>query len=360
MFLPIGFNLPFYRFPFVTVTWLLVSVALFFVVTTSEIQQHAGLLTVDTFHQSLTFKMAVIPAEANAFYKYFSYQFVHASLGHLVSNMWYLLIFGWIVENALGGLLFLSMSLVLGALAVSPEFIFQANPNIPIVGASGSVAVMMGAAAALFPRSKVKLLFAFIPLPNMPSSFFIRLRYLVYFWLIFQVSGLAANLWMDPKPVAYATHLTGFSLGLLFGLILRSRKKQEWMDVELSGNDLKEFYSAIKAFHENQVHEGSLYIERISKKWPWLFTLQMKLFQVAVTHRQKDLAEQIFKNLSSTLVMLRRTKDAEWALSEFLKTFGTLPPLQIQERVLMTRLIKDAIPEDGELMLQLQSVNKAM
>jgi membrane associated rhomboid family serine protease len=309
-----------------------------------------------THHDSTTLQMAFVPADHNPTWKYFTYQFAHASFGHLLSNMWYLAVFGWILENALGSILFLTMTLSLGAIAVIPEFIFQVDPTIPIVGASGSVAVMMGAAAAMFPRSKVRLLFTIIPMPNIPNSFFIPLRYLIYFWLILQVSGLAMNVWVDPRPIAYATHLTGFALGLGFGLLFRLKHTESWLDIELSGRDLKDFYSGLKAYQLNLVDEGNHCLEQISRKWPWVFTLQLKLFQIAISHRQKDLAEKIWKPLSSGLLMLKRQREAEWALQEFIKAFGDLPQLQVQECVMLSRLLRGHLSEESELAIRLNRV----
>lgn len=369
MFFPIGFNLPFFRFPFVTVAWTILSVAIFFVISSKDAESYRSQNAVTStsnsapseirhwdIKDSATYQMAFIPAAHNQLWKYISYQFAHANFGHLLSNMWYLAVFGWILENALGPFLFLVMTLSLGALAVIPEFIFQVDPTMPIVGASGSVAVMMGAAATMFPRSKVRLLFTIIPMPNIPNSFFVPLRYLVYFWLVLQVSGLAMNTWLDPKPVAYATHLTGFALGLAFGLFFRMRHKENWLDIELSGKDLKNFYSGLEAYQRDLVEEGNLHLENISRKWPWVFTLQLKLFQIAVSHRQRDLAEKIWKPLSSGVLMLKRHREAEWALQEYVKAFGDLPQLQVQERVMLSRLLRDHLPDESELAVRLNRI----
>lgn len=337
---------------------MLASIAIFFFISAKDhpAQNLSESEAKTSFKNSVTYQMAFVPAEHNPTFKYISYQFAHANFGHLLSNMWYLAVFGWILENALGPLLFLVMSLSLGALAVIPEFIFQVDPTMPIVGASGSVAVMMGAAATMFPRSKVRLLFSLVPLPNIPNSFFVPLRYLVYFWLVLQVSGLAMNLWVDPRPVAYATHLAGFSLGLAFGFIFRLRHKENWLDIELSGRDLKDFYSGLSAYQQNQTDQGNSYLESISRKWPWVFTLQLKLFQIAVANRQHDLAEKIWKPLSLGLLNLRRHREAEWALQEFVKAFGDLPKLQVQERVMLSRLLRDHLADESDLAVRLSRI----
>lgn len=347
MFIPIGSNLPLFRFPVVTMGWIFVSTVFFFYVAR-------------TGHSEISYQMSVIPAETNPIWKYFSYQFTHASFGHLLSNMWYFGIFGWILENAIGGPLFLGMTLLFGAVAVLPEVVFQSDLSVPIIGASGAVAFTMGTATALFPKSRVKLLFMLIPLPNFPNSIFVPIRYLVYFWLMMQVSGLAMNAWLPPKPVAYATHLAGFGLGLLVGLVMHFWKKDQYVDVELSGGDLKDFYAGLKAFQAEQFETANRTFDHISNRHPWTLRLQMQLFHTALIYRQKNLAEQIWRRTIPSLLMLRRTHDAEKALRSFWAAFHEMPPLLVQERVKLKHLLKSHLKDDEEINMQLLSMQKVL
>ncbi len=176
------------------------------------------------YQQTTTYQMAFIPAGENAFWKLLSYQFMHANWIHLISNLWYLAVFGWVAESLWGSKLYLVLSLIAGALAVLPERIFQLDPSLPIVGSSGAVAFAIGSLMGLSPQSKIKFLFSPIPIPEIPMTFWVQVKVLVYFWLFLQVTGLASNAWSDhPQPVAYATHLMGFLLGLLFAFFAHRR-----------------------------------------------------------------------------------------------------------------------------------------
>ncbi len=313
------------------------------------------------FKQSSTYRMAFVPSEfeSGLSWKLVTYQFTHASWGHLFSNMWYFLIFGWILENAIGSIAFLSFTLLFAALAVLSELVFQADLSIPIIGASGSVAFIMGAVAAMFPRSKVRLMLFFIPLPNFPNTFFLPLRVLIYIWVLFQISGLAQNIWLDPKPVAFATHLSGFGLGIAAGLLfrrqIRRRKNSEkWVDIELSGRDLKTFYQGMRALNEQKVEVASATLESISDKKPWMIPLQLQLFRIAVENKLESVSSHIWKNVLPSLMLLKRSRDLEWMLDSYLKNFGSLPEMVVQEQVQLSRLLKPFFDRNEQLSLHLQ------
>lgn len=353
MFLPIGSNIPRRQPPYATYAWAAVCAFVFFFITQIELlkfaQSEAGLKTADLW----SFRWAVLPQTANDLWNFFSYQFIHGSFGHLLANVWYLLIFGAILEAALGWRLFLSIGLLGGAIAVIPEIFIQTNQDMPIVGASGSVAVMMGAATAMYPRSRVRLLFLLIPLPNTPSSFFFPLRYLVYFWLLMQISGLASQLWVEASPIAYATHLSGFGLGLFVGLLF-GQKDRNFFDVDLSGKDLQRFYSSLQKIEEDKDSAVSE-LQSLVDEHPWMHRFQLQVYDLAIRYRLQCLAESVWKNLFPVLVGLGRKKELLRCWDDFAEAFEDLPPHSFQQQVLLKRLLPPdrlefSFPEnDGEL-----------
>lgn len=210
MFLPLGSDLQLTRRPWVTLLWTAICLLSFVTITWRE----RGVSLSD----SLTVQAAFVPAGEMPLWKLFSYQFMHASWIHLLSNIWYLAVFGWIAESLWGSWWFLVLSLVSGAVAVLPEIVFQVNPNLPIVGSSGAVAFAIGSILALQPKTRIRFLLSPLPLPEIPMTFWVPVKVLVYFWLFLQVSGLASVQWgVSKESVAYATHLTGFALGLCAG-----------------------------------------------------------------------------------------------------------------------------------------------
>lgn len=220
MFIPIGSDIATKRFPWVCLIWSVISLTLFVSITMVDYKA-LSLLQEPNFQLTQTYHFAIVPAASNPWWKFVTYQFMHASWAHLISNLWYLFVFGWALECVMRRDLFFLMGLVCGALSVTSELIFQMHGELPIVGASGSVAAMMACLFVLKPLSKVRLLFLWIPLPGAPNQFLLPMRYLIYFWLLMQSSGLAMHLWVEPRPVAFATHLFGFFLGCASGLLIR-------------------------------------------------------------------------------------------------------------------------------------------
>src|SRR5499427_4852165 len=115
--------------------------------------------------------------------------FLHGGLLHLGGNMLYLWIFGDNVEDTLGHGRFLIFFLVSGVAAAAAQVALSAASSVPMIGASGAVAGVLGAYLLLFPRANVLTLIIF--------GFFVRLVripavFVLGFWFVVQfLSGLA-------------------------------------------------------------------------------------------------------------------------------------------------------------------------
>ena|ERR1017187_2135508 len=152
--------------------------------------------------------------------------FLHASWGHVIGNMWPLWIFGDNVEDRLGHGRFLAFYFVAGAVAACTQTWLWPTSNLPIVGASGAIAGVMGAYFVLFPKSRIQVLVwlvVFIDIIEVPAIFFLG------FWFLLQMfSGLGSL--ADPGPIAFWSHLGGFLTGLLLVKLLErpERRGVEW------------------------------------------------------------------------------------------------------------------------------------
>jgi len=146
-------------------------------------------------------------------------QFLHANLIHLISNMWFLYLFGNNVEDRLGAWLFLPFYLVCGAVAVFAQVAFAPNSSVPMVGASGAIAGVMGAYIIKFPRAKIlTLVFLgfFFTFVQIPAAVFLG------FWIFGQtVYAALAN--PNQPGVAYLAHVGGFVAGMILLAFLPKR-----------------------------------------------------------------------------------------------------------------------------------------
>jgi membrane associated rhomboid family serine protease len=138
--------------------------------------------------------------------------FSHANLLHLVGNIWYLWIFGCAVERSVGHLRYLVVYLVCGVLSM----LFQAASSpysiIPIIGASGAIAGIMGMHLVMHPLSRI-LTWVFpiflVPIPSLVFLiFWIGLQYFNFRGAQGQVGG-----------VAWVAHLGGFAAGICAAVI---------------------------------------------------------------------------------------------------------------------------------------------
>jgi membrane associated rhomboid family serine protease len=143
----------------------------------------------------------------------FTSMFMHGGLLHLGGNMLYLWIFGDNLEDRLGRIRFLVFYLLSGVVAAYAHAFSAPGSTIPMIGASGAVAGVLGAYLLLYPRAKVHTLIFFgffVDVIRVPALIVIG------FWGIIQlVNGLISKGLMAQGGVAWFAHIGGFLFGLL-------------------------------------------------------------------------------------------------------------------------------------------------
>ncbi len=113
-------------------------------------------------------KYALIPNQINfsslrSLYPFVTSQFLHGGFIHVLSNMLFLWVFGRNVEAILGFSFFPVFFLLSGIVAGLTQYSFMPSDPVPVIGASGAIAGVLGAYFALFPYHKIKtLVFIFI------------------------------------------------------------------------------------------------------------------------------------------------------------------------------------------------------
>lgn len=146
----------------------------------------------------------------------FTAMFMHGGIMHLVGNMWFLWIFGDNVEDRLGRTRFLIFYLVTGVVAFLAHVIISPRSTMPLVGASGAIAGILGGYFLMFPRHRILTLipiFFFITTAHVPAAFFLGL------WFLMQVlmSGQGGQ-------IAWWAHIGGFAAGVVLVLFFRQRR----------------------------------------------------------------------------------------------------------------------------------------
>ncbi len=162
--------------------------------------------------------------------------FFHGSLLHLGGNMLFLWVFGNNIEDHLGAARYLAFYLIAGIVATGAHILVQPGSTIPMVGASGAVAGVMGAYLVWFPNAPVLTAFFFIIVLFRQ----IAAKWLLGFWLISQF-------FVNPNAgVAWMAHVGGFVFGALIGLLVRSSRsarKVAWRSQYLEPSTVDPWYS---------------------------------------------------------------------------------------------------------------------
>ncbi len=148
----------------------------------------------------------------------FTSMFLHGGWMHLGSNMLYLWIFGDNVEASMGRLRFLLFYLSCGLIAALTQSLAAPLSTIPMVGASGAIAGVLGAYLILHPFSNIKVfawIILFITVINVPAWIVLG------FWFLGQLMSQAGST-AGQGGVAFLAHIGGFIAGVI--LVFKLRK----------------------------------------------------------------------------------------------------------------------------------------
>ena len=148
------------------------------------------------------------PGPSPIYLSLLSSMFMHGSWMHIVGNMLYLGIFGDQIEDLLGHFRFLIFYLLCGLCAAAAHILLAPGSVVPMLGASGAIAGVLGAYALKFPRNPVRVLMftAVIPLPAI---------LVLGGWFALQIVAQVNLVEGQSAGIAYAAHIGGFAAGLL-------------------------------------------------------------------------------------------------------------------------------------------------
>jgi membrane associated rhomboid family serine protease len=160
-------------------------------------------------------RMQLVPAWATIF----TSLFLHGGWLHLIGNMLYLWIFGDNVEDAMSRPRFLVFYLACGAAAALAQSLAAPGSTVPMIGASGAIAGVLGAYVLLHPRANVTVLIViviFVRFVRLPAIFVLGI------WFIIQiVSGAMTS--TNGGGVAFWAHTAGFLTGMVLLPLFKDR-----------------------------------------------------------------------------------------------------------------------------------------
>ena len=178
-----------------------------------------------------TLYFGLVPA-AFSWVAVFTSMFLHGGLFHVAGNMLYLWIFGDNVEDRMGHGRFLVFYLLCGIAAALAQTITSPDSLVPMVGASGAIAGVMGAYFVLYPKSRIVTLvplFFFFQIIEVPAIFFLGIWFVMQF-----LSGVGSIVSAAQGGVAFWAHVAGFVAGISGVIVFRRPERQRvewWHDV---------------------------------------------------------------------------------------------------------------------------------
>ena len=144
--------------------------------------------------------------------------FLHGSWLHLGGNMLFLWIFGNNIEDKKGPVVYLVFYLAAGLVATVAHILVQPDSTVPLVGASGAIAGVMGAYLVLYPNVRIRSLIFL--------GFLVLFRDIPAKWLL--GIWLVSQFFISPNSgVAWVAHVGGFAFGAFVGLIWRATGSSE-------------------------------------------------------------------------------------------------------------------------------------
>ncbi len=159
-------------------------------------------------------------AEQRGFRHLVSYIFMHSGFAHLFGNMFFLLIFGGMIERREGSLVVLMLFVGTGIVGALMFLLLTEPTYAPLVGASGAISGLMGYFCAVSGRERVRYFYTlFIPQRKYYGFIYLPAYWILGMWVCADLAGYLSSL-REMGGIAYPAHLGGEMAGILVGVAL--------------------------------------------------------------------------------------------------------------------------------------------
>jgi membrane associated rhomboid family serine protease len=215
---------------------------------------------------SLAEQYAFIPAHPKPL-AYLTANFLHGGWMHLIGNMWFLWLAGFVLEDAWGRLVYSAFYLVAGAAALQFHAWANVGSIVPTLGASGAVAALMGAFLVSFPKMKIEMMWIFM---FRRYTFKAPAYTLLPLWLLMEVSY--GTLFGRMSGTAHWAHVGGFLFGAVAAFGLRysglEHKMNQAIEAEVSWQNDPEILQASEMVSSGRLDEAQPILQNYLAKKP--------------------------------------------------------------------------------------------
>ncbi|MEE9224979.1 MAG: rhomboid family intramembrane serine protease [Bacteroidota bacterium] len=210
-------------FPIFNISLIVVNVLIFVLVLLLGEDRGTFFNTFGVVPANLTSALRGEGAASLSIVPLFTSMFLHAGPIHLLGNMLFLWVFGDNVEDSMGHFRYLVFYVLCGVGATGVHIVFAPFSEVPVVGASGAIAGVLGAYILLFPHSRVLTLIPivfFFHLVKIPAWVFLGIWFVMQFFSgLFSIAGPSAG------GVAWWAHVGGFASGAILLYPFRRRRR---------------------------------------------------------------------------------------------------------------------------------------
>ena len=301
--------------------------------------------------QSVAWGYGFKPAE-HRFVTFLTHIFLHGSVAHLIGNMIFLFIVGFTLEVALGSFLYLLFYLIGGLSAVTLFWGIYPSSIVPLVGASGAIAALMGLYSTIFGLRKIRffyfLLFYF---DYVKAPAFI----LLFLWLFNEFYQLH---WGGQSNVAYVAHIGGLIAGAALGLLVIKRFPEkvntEYLDESTKKDKrIQRLEQGMQLLRELKVERAKAMFLALHKYYPEDKEIRLQLYKVLKFSPQSEDYHRItLRLLSQSGKDAQTQRQVHEIFSDYMKTTGGKIRISPGELVqLATRFAKADYPENAERIL---------
>jgi membrane associated rhomboid family serine protease len=298
--------------------------------STESLQEEMNSLSADYSRlatESISQQYGFVPAESKPL-TYITANFLHGGWLHLIGNMWFLWLAGFVLEDNWGRIVYTVFYFIAGAAALQMYAWTNPGSMMPAIGASGAVAALMGAFMVRFPKMKIEMMWL---IRFRTYRFKAAAYWLLPLWLLTEI--LYGVLLGKSSGVAHWAHVGGFVFGAVAACILRfsnlEHKVNQAIEEKTTWESDPAIVQATDLFEKNQLEDALALLTEYTATHPDSLDACNLIHQIY--WRKGDIRE--FHQATLTLCSLHlkaREYELAWqCLDEFRNTEGKEIPAAI-------------------------------
>lgn len=274
--------------------------------------------------KSVTEQYAFVPAHPSAI-SYLTANFMHGGWLHLIGNMWFLWLAGFVLEDVWGRWIYSAFYVSAGAAAL--QFYAWTNPGsiTPTLGASGAVAALMGAFLVRFPKMKIEM--AWLVMFRL-YRFQAAAYWLLPFWLLVEI--FYGSLVGSGGGVAHWAHVGGFVFGALAGLAIQhsglEHKANKAIEHKLEWKTDWQIEQANGMMEHGQLADALMLLKEYTAEKPNSLDAWNMLRQI---HTRQNNSQGFLEATVKTCALHLKSKEVEAAFQDYAEFIdsggGTMP-----------------------------------